>query len=122
MRLLNLSNLKLITAAENVNSDWRKITVRNGVLNLLTGELSDFNPDYVTTRYIDIEFIPSCTRSDRIENFINGLSGYTEGLPDNEQQSAVEKKNKLFEFIGYCFVSRNKFQKNIFLIRPRCYW
>lgn len=116
--VIEFIKLKTYTAAENVNSDWRKITVRNGVLNLLTGELSDFNPDYVTTRYIDIEFIPSCARSDRIENFINGLSGYTEGRPDNEQQSAVEKKNKLFEFIGYCFVSRNKFQKIFFLLGP----
>lgn len=116
--VIEFIKLKTYVASENVNGDWRKITVRNGVLNLVTGELADFDPGYVTTRYVDVEFIPNCTVSSRIENFINGLSGYTIGKPDDEQRFALEKKNKLFEFIGYCLVSRNKFQKIFFLLGP----
>ena len=116
--VIEFIKLKTYVPSDNVNGDWRKVTVRNGVLNLVTGELSDFDPAYIATRYIDIEFIPNCVESSRIENFINGLAGYTVGKPDIEQQSAVEKKNKLFEFIGYCLVSRNKFQKIFFLLGP----
>lgn len=116
--VIEFIKLKTYVPVDNVNGDWRKITVRNGVLNLMTGELADFDPNYVTTRYIDIEFIPNCTPSSRIENFINGLAGYTVGKPDIDQLSAIEKKNKLFEFIGYCLVSRNKFQKIFFLLGP----
>ena len=116
--VIEFIKLKTYVASENVNGDWRKITVRNGVLNLITGELSDFDPSCVMTRYVDIEFIPNCTPSATIENFMNGLAGYTIGKSDSEQQSAVEKKNKLFEFIGYCLVSRNKFQKIFFLLGP----
>ena len=116
--VIEFIKLKTYVASENVNGDWRKITVRNGVLNLVTGELADFDPGYVTTRYVDVEFIPNCTPSTRIENFINGLSGYTVGKSDDEQRFALEKKNKLFEFIGYCSVSRNKFQKIFFLLGP----
>lgn len=116
--VIEFIKLKTYVTSENVNGDWRKITVRNGVLNLVTGELADFDPSYITTRYVDVEFIPNCALSNRIENFINGLAGYTVGKPDNEQLSALEKKNKLFEFIGYCLVSRNKFQKIFFLLGP----
>lgn len=116
--VIEFIKLKTYVQQDDINSDWRKITVRNGVLNLMTGELSDFDSDYITTRYVDVEFIPSCANSERIENFINGLSGYTVGIPDSEQQSAAEKKNKLYEFIGYCLVSRNKFQKIFFLLGP----
>lgn len=116
--VIEFIKLKTYVSTENVNGDWRKITVRNGVLNLMTGELADFDPSYITTRYVDIEFIPNCAESARIENFINGLAGYTVGKSDIEQQFAVEKKNKLFEFIGYCLVSRNKFQKIFFLLGP----
>jgi putative DNA primase/helicase len=116
--VIEFIKLKTYTQSDNVNSDWRKITLRNGVLNLVTGELSEFDPEYITTRYVDVEFIPSCMQSDRIENFINGLSGYTPGIPDDAQRIAYEKKQKLFEFIGYCLVSRNKFQKVFFLLGP----
>lgn len=116
--VIEFIKLKTYVQQDDINSDWRKITVRNGVLNLMTGELSDFDSNYITTRYVDVEFIPSCATSERIENFINGLSGYTVGIPDSEQQSAAEKKNKLYEFIGYCLVSRNKFQKIFFLLGP----
>lgn len=116
--VIEFIKLKTYVPSDNVNGDWRKITVRNGVLNLMTGELADFDPDHITTRYVDIEFIPNCVPSARIENFMNGLSGYTIGKPDMDQPFAVEKKNKLFEFIGYCLVSRNKFQKIFFLLGP----
>ncbi|MBR4889738.1 MAG: bifunctional DNA primase/polymerase [Clostridia bacterium] len=113
--IIEFIKLKTYQPADNINSDWRKITLRNGVLNLMTGELSDFDPNCVMTRYIDIEFIPDCPASSRIENFLNGLSGYTPGI---ENQVAFEKKQKLLEFIGYCLVSRNKFQKVFFLLGP----
>lgn len=116
--VIEFIKLKTYTKSDDVNSDWRKVTLRNGVLNLVTGELSDFDSTYLTTRYVDIEFIPDCPESTRIENFLNGLSGYTIGKADSEQQTAIEKKNKLLEFIGYCLVSRNKFQKVFFLLGP----
>ena len=116
--VIEFIKLKTYTKDDDVNSDWRKITLRNGVLNLMTGELTDFDSNYLTTRYVDVEFVPECTESARVENFLNGLSGYTVGKPDIEQQVALEKKNKLLEFIGYCLVSRNKFQKVFFLLGP----
>ena len=116
--VIEFIKLKTYRKSEDINNDWRKMTFRNCVVNLLTGEVSDFDPEYVTTRYIDIEFIPNCDPSERVENFINGLSGYTHGIPDDQQIMAVEKKNKLYEFIGYCMVSRNKFQKVFFLLGP----
>lgn len=116
--VIEFIKLKTYTPSNEVNSDWRKITVRNGVLNLMTGELSDFDPSYIATRYVDVEFIPDAPVSTRIENFINGLSGYSVNGSGIFQEQAIEKKNKLFEFIGYCLVSRNKFQKVFFLLGP----
>jgi putative DNA primase/helicase len=116
--VIEFIKLKTYRQSDDVNSDWRKITLRNGVLNLMTGELSDFDSECILTRYVDVEFIPNCPESARIENFFNGLSGYTPSKPKDEQLQAYEKKNKLFEFIGYCLVSRNKFQKIFFLLGP----
>jgi putative DNA primase/helicase len=116
--VIEFIKLKTYTPVEEVNSDWRKITVRNGVLNLMTGELSGFNPEYIATRYVDVEFIPDAPISQRIENFINGLAGYSPGAVGYINDQAAEKKHKLFEFIGYCLVSRNKFQKVFFLLGP----
>ena len=116
--VIEFIKLKTYIKQEEVNSDWRKITLRNGVLNLMSGEITDFNPDEVMTRYVDIEFIPDCPVSERIENFLNGLSGYTLGIPETQQIHALEKKTKLLEFLGYCLVSRNKFQKVFFLYGP----
>lgn len=116
--VINFIKLKTYTKLEDVNSDWRKITLRNGVLDLTTGEIVDFDPSRIMTRYVDVEFIPDAPISERIENFLNGLTGYTVGKKDSEQPFAVEKKTKLLEFIGYCLVSRNKFQKVFFLLGP----
>lgn len=116
--VIEFIKLKTYVKHEEVNSDWRKITLRNGVLNLMTGEIKDFDPDEIMTRYIDIEFNPDCPKSDRIENFLNGLSGYTLGVPETSQQRAIGIKTKLLEFLGYCMVSRNKFQKVFFLYGP----
>lgn len=116
--VIEFVKLKTYTKAENLNSDWRKITVRNGVLNLMTGELTDFTSDYIATKYVDIEFIPNVPVSVRVENFLNGLSGYNPDKPELEQQMSLDKKTKLLEFIGYCLVSRNKFQKIFFLLGP----
>ena len=116
--VIEFIKLKTYTPSDEVNADWRKITVRNGVLNLLTGELSDFDPSYIATRYVDVEFTPDVPVSERVENFINGLAGYSVNGTGILQQQAEEKKNKLYEFIGYCLVSRNKFQKVFFLLGP----
>lgn len=116
--VIEFIKLKTYTPVDEVNKDWRKITVRNGVLDLLTGTLSDFNPDYVATRYVDVEFIPDAPVSNRVENFINGLAGWNINGVGAQQQQAEEKKHKLYEFIGYCLVSRNKFQKVFFLLGP----
>lgn len=116
--VIEFIKLKTYMPAEEVNADWRYITVRNGVLNLLTGELSSFDPERLLTRYVDVEFVPEVPVSPRVENFINGLAGYSENGTNIMQQQALEKKNKLFEFIGYCLVSRNKFQKVFFLLGP----
>ena len=116
--IIEFIKLKTYVKADEINKDWRKITLRNGVLNLMTGEVSDFDPNYVTTRYVDIELIPDCTVSQRIEDFMNSLSGYDVNKAPNDQIAAYEKKQKLFEFIGYCLVSRNKFQKIFFLLGP----
>ena len=116
--IIEFIKLKTYHEQYDLNPDWRKITLRNGVLNLVTGELTPFDSEYIATKYIDVEFIPSCVESSRIENFINSLAGYTLGIPDSEQRPALEKKNKLYEFIGYCMVPKNKFQKIFFLLGP----
>ena len=116
--VIEFIKLKTYIPASEVNADWRKITVRNGVLDLMSGELADFSPNYIATRYIDVEFVPDAPKSERVDNFFNGLSGYSPGATGYLNDQAAEKKHKLFEFIGYCMVSRNKFQKVFFLLGP----
>lgn len=92
--------LKSWVASYELNKNWNEIVFKNGVLNLAEMTLSPHTPSVYNTIYIDCNYIQDAPYSQIIDNFFNQISG-------KEQ----DKKNLLYEIIGYCLVRKNVFEK-----------
>lgn len=77
------------------------LCVRNGVLNLDTRELLPHSKDYYLTRRLDVDYLPT-VECPTIDNFLDTNVG-------------KEKKNVLYEAIGYGFLQNYKYHKLFFL-------
>lgn len=102
---LIMINHRLAVDAENVNkypSHW--INFKNGMLDILTGELHEHSPKYLSISQIPHNYIPGLdiTKSTFYE-FIKSR------IPDNDN------KRMLFEFMGYCMTKDVTFQKFMIL-------
>lgn len=98
--------LKYIEAWISDNSsvvDARYIAFKNGVLDIETMTLLDFNPDYIVTNKIDYNYNPNAY-SELVDNTLNKLAC------NDEQIRAL-----LEEMTGYCFYRRNELRKSFIL-------
>lgn len=92
--------LKSWVASYELNKNWNEIVFRNGILNLANMTLQPHTPSVYNTIYIDCNYIPDAPYSQIIDNFFNQISSKEE-----------DKKNLLYEIIGYCLVRKNIFEK-----------
>lgn len=92
-----------LIAKEVEVADARYIAFRNGIYNVITGELTDFSPDFVITNQIPWDYRPDAY-SEVCDRVLSKMA-----CQDNQVRLLLE------ECIGYCFYRRNEMSKAFIL-------
>ena len=92
-----------LIAKEVEVADARYIAFRNGIYNVMTGELTDFSPDFVITNQIPWDYRPDAY-SEVCDRVLSKMA-----CQDNQVRLLLE------ECIGYCFYRRNEMSKAFIL-------
>lgn len=98
-----LKYLEIITPEETEKAAANLIAFRNGIYNIVTDELLDFDPKYVLTNLIPWDYNPNAY-SEIADKTLNNISCH-----DKDIRSLLE------ECIGYTFYRRNELSKAFFL-------
>lgn len=98
--IIDFLKIKTQVSIEEFNKDWHKIAVKNGILNLVTGEVETPNKSDINTIYIPWEYTNDPVYSPRIDQFMKELCG---GDP--------VKMQFLYQIAGYCLLKKNIFEK-----------
>lgn len=98
--VLQFLRLKTQVEPEDFDKDWYKIAVKNGVLNIVTGELSEPLKTEYNTIYIPWNYNDDPVYSPRIDQFMKDIAN---GDPI--------KMMFLYQIVGYCLLKQNIFQK-----------
>jgi putative DNA primase/helicase len=93
------------------------ICVTNGVLNLLTGNLEPFNPNFHFRNKIGIPYeVPEAGREWCVKTGKFFREIVEDGTPDVSGNVTEQKINALFEFFGYCLFPDHPIHKAFLLI------
>lgn len=84
----------------DLDKDWHKIACKNGIINLVTGELEEPNKSDLNTIYIPYEYDTDPPYSAKIDQFMNEVTN-----------GDVIKKQFLYQIAGYCLLKKNLFEK-----------
>ena len=98
--IIKFIKLKSWIPSYELNKNWHEIVFKNGVLNILTMELKEHSPSQYNTIYIDCNYIKDAPYSKIVDDFFNQISG-----------SEEDKKDLLYEIVGYCLIRKNVFEK-----------
>ncbi|MEM2120777.1 MAG: phage/plasmid primase, P4 family [Archaeoglobaceae archaeon] len=81
------------------------ICLKNGIFNLKTFSFEPHNPRILFLKKLNVVYDPNA-KSDEWDRFL---------------EQVVDKKyhDVLYEFIGYCFLSDNRFEKALFIVGPQ---
>ena len=99
-----LSYLNLIVTKESSLADANMIAFKNGVLNIVTGEFSEFSPEFIITNKIPHNYNADA-KSDLLDRVMRKLACGDESV-----------YKLLYQSIGYCFYRRNELRKSFFLL------
>ena len=99
-----MAYLELLVNKNTDMSSANYIAFQNGVYDLDTNELIDFNPNIIVTNKIDFEYNPNAY-SEVADKALNKLA-----CNDSTIRQLLE------EVIGYCFYRRNELRKSFILI------
>lgn len=98
--ILEFLKLKTQVSIEDFDKDWHKIACKNGILNLVTGELEIPNKADINTIYIPYNYNNDPVYSPRIDEFMKQLTG-----------ADPLKMQFLYQIAGYCLLKKNLFEK-----------
>lgn len=98
--IIEFLKVKTQVKLEEFDKDWHKIACKNGVLNLVTGELETPNKSDINTIFIPFNYNDDPEYSPRIDEFMKDL---TNGDP--------LKMQFLYQVAGYCLLKKNLFAK-----------
>lgn len=98
--IIEFLKVKTQVKLEDFDKDWHKIACKNGVLNLVTGELETPNKSDVNTICLPWNYNNDPEYSPRIDEFMKDL---TNGDPI--------KMQFLYQVAGYCLLKKNLFAK-----------
>lgn len=98
--IIDFLKIKTQVSIEDFNKDWHKIAVKNGILNLVTGEVETPNKSDINTIFIPWQYNDDPVYSPRIDQFMKELCG---GDPI--------KMQFLYQIAGYCLLKKNIFEK-----------
>lgn len=97
--------IKTQVKAEDFDKDWHKIACKNGVLNLVTGEVEQPNKSEINTIYIPFSYDDNPYYSPKIDQFMKDVTG-----------ADPLKMEFLYQIVGYCLLKRNLFQKFFIMV------
>lgn len=98
--IIKFLRLKTQIKIEEFDKDWYKIACKSGILNLVTGEVTQPTKADINTIYIPYEYNTDPVYSPRIDNFMKEIA---EGDPI--------KMSFLYQIAGYCLLKKNLFEK-----------
>ena len=98
--IVEFLKIKTQVSVEDFDKDWHKIACKNGVLNLVTGEVETPNKSDINTIYIPFNFNNDPVYSPRIDQFMKELTG-----------GDALKMQFLYQIAGYCLLKKNLFEK-----------
>ena len=98
--ILEFLKIKTQVSVNDFDKDWHKIACKNGVLNLVTGEVENPNKSDVNTIFIPFDYNPDPVYSPRIDQFMKELTG-----------GDMLKITFLYQIAGYCLLKKNLFEK-----------
>lgn len=98
--IIKFIKLKSWIPSNALNKNWNEIVFRNGVLNLANMTLTPHSPSVYNTIYVDCNYIQDAPYSSVIDSFFNQIS-----------TKESDKKDLLYEIVGYCLIRKNIFGK-----------
>ncbi len=98
--IVKFLELKSWIPTEIVNKEWNEIVFENGIYNVTTDKLMPHDSRKYNTTFVPQTYYPNAEYSGVIDNFFNGLC-----------KDEPEKKQLLYEIVGYCLLRRNIFSK-----------
>lgn len=98
--IIEFLKVKCYITHETVNTCWYKMPCKNGVINLVTGELVKPNTSEINTMCIPWNYNSDPKPSPRIIDFMAQVAG-----------GDVNKIKFLYEIAGYCLLKKNLFEK-----------
>lgn len=108
-----IGHLKGITyVSENVfDTEPERISLKNGIINITTGEFEDNTPEFLTLVQLPVEYDPNA-ECPRWEQFLQEVM-----IPRGEELTLENsaKINTLQEFAGYCLYRACPFDKAVML-------
>lgn len=100
--IMEFLKIKTQVTAKDFDKDWYKIAVKNGILNLVTGEIEPPNKSDINTIFIPFNYNSDPIYSPRIDEFMKQLTG-----------GDIVKMQFLYQIAGYCLLKKNLFEKFI---------
>lgn len=98
--IIEFLKVKCFVENKDINTLWYKIPCKNGILNLVTGELGKPNSTEVNTMCIPWTYNEDPPPSPRIMEFMKQIT-----------KGDLQKIQFLYEIAGYCMLRRNLFEK-----------
>ena len=98
--IMEFLKIKTQVDINDFNKDWNKIACKNGILNLVTGELEPANKSDINTIFIPYAYNNDPVYSPRIDEFMKQLTG-----------GDIIKMEFLYQVAGYCLLKKNIFTK-----------
>ena len=98
--IIEFLKVKTQVRLEEFDKDWHKIACKNGILNLVTGEIETPNKSDINTICLPWNYDADPEYSPRIDEFMKDL---TNGDP--------LKMQFLYQVAGYCLLKKNLFAK-----------
>ena len=99
-----VSYLSLIVRNESTIADANLIAFKNGVLNIITEEFSEFSPEYIITNKIPHNYDPDA-KSELLDHVMLKLACHDDNV-----------LRLLYQAVGYTFYRRNELRKSFFLL------
>lgn len=97
--------VKTLVDPEEIDKQWNKIAVKNGVLDVVTGELSEPQKEDKNTIAIPWRYVEDPPHSPKIDEFMAHISANKDGSVN------LMKEQFLYQIAGYCLLKRNYFGK-----------
>lgn len=98
--IIEFIKVKTQVPISEFDKDWYKIAVKNGILNLVTGEVELPNKTDINTIFIPYEYNNDPVYSPRIDQFMKDLTN-----------ADPIKMQFLYQIAGYCLLKKNLFEK-----------